>query len=70
MDRVQPAPLGPRVRRAFRRQRCLFGSNWPVDKLFGTWEEIVGGVAENLSDFSPAERDALFAGTAERVYRI
>jgi predicted TIM-barrel fold metal-dependent hydrolase len=54
----------------FGVERCLFGSNWPVDKLFGSWEEMVGGLAENVSDFSPDERDALFAGTAERVYRI
>ena len=54
----------------FGIQRCLFGSNWPVDKLFGTWDEMVGGFAEIVSDFSADERDALFAGTAERVYRI
>jgi predicted TIM-barrel fold metal-dependent hydrolase len=54
----------------FGFERCLFGSNWPVDKLFGTWEEMVGGFAEIVSDCSDDERDALFAGTAERVYRI
>jgi predicted TIM-barrel fold metal-dependent hydrolase len=54
----------------FGVERCLFGSNWPVDKLFGTWEEMVGGFAEIFSEFSDDERDTLFAGTAERVYRI
>jgi predicted TIM-barrel fold metal-dependent hydrolase len=54
----------------FGVERCMFGSNWPVDKLFGTWVEMVGAFAEIVSDFSPDERDSLFAGTAERVYRI
>jgi hypothetical protein len=31
---------------------------------------MVGGFAEIVSDCSDDERDALFAGTAERVYRI
>ena len=55
---------------AFGIDRCMFGSNWPVDKLFGTWVEMVGAFAEIVSDFSAGERDALFAGTAERVYGI
>lgn len=54
----------------FGIERCMFGSNWPVDKLFGTWLEMVGAFAEIVADFSPGERDALFAGTAEQVYRI
>jgi predicted TIM-barrel fold metal-dependent hydrolase len=55
---------------AFGPDRCLFGSNWPVDKLYGTWNEMIGAFAELVAGFSVGERDALFAATAERIYRI
>jgi predicted TIM-barrel fold metal-dependent hydrolase len=55
---------------AFGTHRCLFGSNWPVDKLYGTWDEMIAAFCELVGGFSADERDALFAGNAEGVYRI
>lgn len=54
----------------FGVERCMFASNFPVDSLCGTFEEIFGGFAEIVAAFSEHERHALFAGNAMRTYGI
>ncbi len=54
---------------AFGVDRCMFASNFPVDGMHGTFDELFStyaAVAEALDDES---RDKLFAANAERVYR-
>ncbi len=55
---------------AFGPQRCMFASNWPVDKLFGTYREVWTAYGRIVADLSPDDRRELFRGTSERVYRI
>lgn len=55
---------------AFGVERCFFGTNWPVDKLFSPFEAVVAAYADIVADFSEDEQRALFSGNAERVYRI
>jgi L-fuconolactonase len=54
----------------FGADRCMFESNFPVDK--GSYSYSVGWNAfKRLSaGYSPSERHALFEGTATRVYRL
>lgn len=54
----------------FGPERAMFGSNFPVDSLYSTFEELFDAYDIVTADFSEAERDMLFAGTAERFYRI
>ena len=54
----------------FGPQRCMFGSNFPVDRLMATYERLWAAYRELTGDFSPAEKSLLFGGTAERIYRI
>ena len=54
----------------FGVDRCLFASDWPVDKLYSTYGELFAAFATITAGASASERDALFAGTAERVYRL
>lgn len=54
----------------FGVDRCLFASDWPVDKLHSTYGELFASFAIIMADASATERDALFARTAERVYRL
>lgn len=52
----------------FGAQRLLFGSDWPVLNLAGTyrqWFGIVKGFVESRPDLDEA---ALFGGNAERIY--
>ncbi|TML10926.1 MAG: amidohydrolase, partial [Actinobacteria bacterium] len=54
----------------FGVDRCLVASDWPVDKLYSTYGELFAAFATITAGVSATERDALFAGTAERVYRL
>ncbi|MEM6899981.1 MAG: amidohydrolase family protein [Pseudomonadota bacterium] len=59
-----------RVIEIFGPNRVAFGSNFPVDKLHGTYQSVMGGYLDITSDFSGDEQNAMFAGTAEAFYQI
>jgi len=48
----------------------MFGSNWPVDRLYGSYESLVDTLRSITAELSVDERQAFFSGTAERCYRI
>ncbi|HLW26676.1 MAG TPA: amidohydrolase family protein [Kiloniellales bacterium] len=50
--------------------RCMFASNYPVDSLVGSFQEIYSGFFSAVSDFSPAAQRALFHDNAVRLYRL
>jgi predicted TIM-barrel fold metal-dependent hydrolase len=54
----------------FGVERCLFASNFPTDKLFGSFERQFAAYGTIVADFSACERTRMFATNAERVYRI
>ena len=54
----------------FGAERCMFGSNYPVDRPVASYREIWNAFDECTRDLSPTERTALFAGTAMCVYGI
>lgn len=69
---MSAAAFGPWIEHAlgaFGVERCLFASNFPVDGLHGTLDQLWSAYAEVTAGCSDAERDALFATNAERVYR-
>jgi predicted TIM-barrel fold metal-dependent hydrolase len=51
-------------------RRVIFGTNWPVDRLFSSYGDVVDAYATLIAEFSDAEQQALFAGNAERVFRV
>ncbi len=54
----------------FGPQRCLYGSNYPVDRLGGSYAKIMDAMDELLAGHDPAARAAVMGGNARRVYRI
>jgi predicted TIM-barrel fold metal-dependent hydrolase len=54
----------------FGSDRCLFASNFPVDRLFGSFARQYGVYQSLTATLSPSERAQLFASNAERIYRI
>jgi len=54
----------------FGVERSFFGSNWPVDRLYSSYGDVVDAFAEIISGFSHDEQVALFSGNAERIFRI
>lgn len=54
----------------FGVERSFFGTNWPVDRLFSSYGDLVAAYDEITADFSGPERRALFSGSANRVFRL
>ena len=54
----------------FGAQRTMIASNFPVDRLFGTFGQFCAAYTRILAGASAAERANLYSGTAERIYRI
>lgn len=54
----------------FGAERCMFESNFPVDKGSCSYNALWNAFKRITADLSPRERTALFAGTAARVYRL
>ena len=52
----------------FGADRCMFASNFPVDGMHGSFDDLYGVYDELTADLDAATRDKLFAGNAERVY--
>jgi len=55
---------------AFGTERSFFGTNWPVDRLYSSYGDVVDAYAEIVSSYSRGEQEALFSKNAERVFRI
>lgn len=54
----------------FGPQRCMFESNFPVDKLSISYPVLWNALKKIAANYSETERDALFSGTASRVYAL
>ncbi|WP_424814686.1 amidohydrolase family protein [Roseococcus sp. YIM B11640] len=54
----------------FGPDRCMFESNFPVDKGMCGYAELWNAFKRLTQGASAAEREALFSGTAARVYRL
>jgi predicted TIM-barrel fold metal-dependent hydrolase len=55
---------------AFGTHRAFFGSNFPVDSLFGGYDRLLDAYLSAAAGLTAAERDRLFAANAERCYRL
>jgi predicted TIM-barrel fold metal-dependent hydrolase len=54
----------------FGASRCLFGSNFPIEKLWTDYGTLIHAYADATAHLPAKERDAIFGGTASRLYRI
>ncbi|WP_366556131.1 amidohydrolase family protein [Aquibaculum sediminis] len=54
----------------FGADRCLFGSNFPIEKLWTDYGALVEAFRRAASDLSTAQQKAIFHDTAARVYRL
>lgn len=55
---------------AFGPDRLMFGSDWPVCTLAASYGQVMAVAGEVTEELSSAERDAVFRGTAARVYGL
>ena len=54
----------------FGPERCMFESNFPVDKRSLSYHVMWNGMKKIVADFTEPEKEAMFSGTARRIYRI
>jgi L-fuconolactonase len=54
----------------FGSDRCMFESNFPVDKMSCSYVTLWNAFKKIAADASPAEKADLFQNTAARVYRV
>lgn len=55
---------------AFGPERCMYGSDWPVCELAGSYEQVIGAARQVLSSLSQAEQEQVFGGTARKFYNL
>jgi L-fuconolactonase len=53
----------------FGVDRCMFASNFPVDSMYGTFDELYAVFSAVTAGLDSESRKKLFAGNAESVYR-
>jgi len=66
-----PAELKPYVEvalSAFGPARCMFGSDWPVCELAGTYGDVCAALRELLEFLSVSEKAQIFGETAMSFY--
>ncbi|MGB3121180.1 MAG: amidohydrolase family protein [Verrucomicrobiales bacterium] len=72
-EKAAPGLLAPIVNHcldAFGPERVVFGGDWPVCLLGGTWRQWVEGLAEIIQTRPEAEREALWRGNALKFYKL
>jgi predicted TIM-barrel fold metal-dependent hydrolase len=68
IDSLRPWVLG--CIGAFGVDRCMFATNWPVDRLFSSYGDLVAAYREIVADFTAEEQRKLFVDNARRWYRF
>ena len=54
----------------FGAERCMFGSNFPIEKLWTTYGEIVAAHRKAVARLTPEAQKLVLHDTAARVYRL
>jgi predicted TIM-barrel fold metal-dependent hydrolase len=55
---------------AFGPDRCMIGSNWPVDRLFSSYPDLICAYRAIIADLTTPEQAMVLSGTADRVLRL
>ncbi len=64
------APYYVHAIESFGPERCMFESNFPVDRLSLSYRTLWNALKKIAAPYSDTERDRMFRGTAAEVYRL
>ena len=67
-ERIRPLVL--QAIDLFGPERCMFASDFPVDKLFGSFDQHLEAYHTITARFSAEERASMFSENANRIYRL
>jgi L-fuconolactonase len=68
-----PADLKPYVAetlRIFGPDRCMFGTDWPVCLVAGSYDDVIGALRTCLEGLSNTEKAQIFGRSAIEAYRL
>jgi len=54
----------------FGAERCVFGSNFPIEKLWSSYPDLIGAYRGALSALPEADQSRVLFGTARDLYRL
>jgi len=69
----RPAELKPyldHVLEAFGTARVMFGSDWPVCLLAGSYDRVLEALETNVAHLNAREREQVFGANAAQFYRL
>jgi L-fuconolactonase len=72
-DQWTPDDLAPYVElamRAFGPERLMFGSDWPVCTLAGSYERVIAALRTALAGLDDETESRIFGGSARAFYRL
>jgi L-fuconolactonase len=74
-ERWTPGDLGPYIERAlnaFGPERCMFGSDWPVCLLAGSYDQVLRALEHHLGRLGVTDAGLrrIFGETAREFYRL
>ena len=64
------APWYHHAIKSFGPERCMFESNFPVDRLSISYRTLWNGLKKIAADYPETAKAALFSGTARKVYKL
>jgi predicted TIM-barrel fold metal-dependent hydrolase len=73
LHRNDPAHVAEIVGEAvsmFGAERCLFGSNFPIEKLWTSYADLAAAYRKAVEGMSPQQQRAVLQDTATRVYQL
>jgi len=63
-------PIIHRTVDTFGPDRCLFGSNFPIEKMWTGYATLLGAVRSGLDRYTAQEQQAVLRDAAVRLYRL
>ena len=69
-DPTAVRPYVERVVELFGPNRLLFGSDWPVCTAVASYDQVLGLARDLITPLVGKETDAVFGGTARRIYKL
>lgn len=70
VDQAHIADIALPTLEMFGAGRCVFGSNFPIEKLWSRYAELVNAYRVALAGLSDADQARVFSGTARDLYRL
>ena len=54
----------------FGARRCMFGSNFPIEKIWTSYDQLFEAYSKIVGNFDSLDVDSIFHDTAQSVYRL